>query len=225
MMQQQDPAQGRILIMAAVEAEASAILRGLKNSPAFDVRLAGVGPVSAAIRTAQALIAEQGGYRLVLSAGIGGGYPGRAELGSLVVSTRIVGADLGAETADGGFSSLDELGFGSARVEVDAALAERTAAALASAGLPVHKGAALTLATVTGTAETAAALGRRFPDAASEGMEGYGVAAAAHAFGLPALELRAISNAVGPRDRAAWRIGDALQQLEAASSVLLEVLS
>ncbi|GJM77440.1 hypothetical protein HMSSN036_96560 [Paenibacillus macerans] len=55
-------------------------------------------------------------------------------------------------------------------------------------------------------------------------MEGYGVAEAARQFGLPSLELRAISNAVGPRRRELWKIGDALQALEQACSILPEVL-
>ncbi|HZG76719.1 MAG TPA: futalosine hydrolase, partial [Paenibacillus sp.] len=41
---------------------------------------------------------------------------------------------------------------------------------------------------------------------------------------VPVLEIRAVSNAVGPRDRAAWRIGDALAALETASAILPEVL-
>jgi futalosine hydrolase len=56
-------------------------------------------------------------------------------------------------------------------------------------------------------------------------MEGFGVAAAAKEFGLPVLEIRAVSNAVGPRDKSAWRIKEALQSLEAASKVLTEVFS
>ncbi len=47
-------------------------------------------------------------------------------------------------------------------------------------------------------------------------MEGFGVAEAAAAHGVPALELRAVSNPVGPRDRAAWRIGEALDVLARA---------
>ncbi|MEC0173150.1 futalosine hydrolase, partial [Paenibacillus graminis] len=39
-----------------------------------------------------------------------------------------------------------------------------------------------------------------------------------------ALELRAISNPVGPRDRAAWKINEALDALTAAAAILLEVL-
>ncbi|HBP64053.1 MAG TPA: futalosine hydrolase, partial [Desulfosporosinus sp.] len=42
--------------------------------------------------------------------------------------------------------------------------------------------------------------------------------------GLPVLEIRAISNMVGPRDRSTWRVKEALDVLEAASAVLTEVL-
>ena len=94
----------RILVMAAVEAEREAVLRGLRGDPRFDVRVAGIGPVAAAARTARALAA--GDYGLVVSAGIAGGFPGRADLESLVVASEIIIADLGAETA-GGFCSLE----------------------------------------------------------------------------------------------------------------------
>jgi futalosine hydrolase len=163
-------------------------------------------------------------YTLVVSAGIGGGFPGRADVGSLVVADAMVAADLGSQTPDG-FLSVDELGFGSSRVAADAALAARLRHELQRAGLAVSGGTAVTVSTATGTAETAAELLRRVPDAATEGMEGFGVATAAQQFGVPALELRAISNAVGPRDRDAWRIKDALDALQAASSILREVLT
>jgi futalosine hydrolase len=51
-------------------------------------------------------------------------------------------------------------------------------------------------------------------------MEGFGVAEAAAAHGVPVLEIRAVSNPVGPRDRAAWRIPDALRALRAAFAAL-----
>ncbi|MBO9608188.1 MAG: futalosine hydrolase [Paenibacillaceae bacterium] len=212
---------GRILIMTAVEAERDAVLRGLRGADGVDVRLAGVGPALAAARTAAALAG--GAYRLAISAGIGGGFAGRAAVGTLAVASAIVAADLGAETPDG-FRGVDELGFGSTRVPVDAALAERLTAALREAGLAACCGPVLTVSTATGTAATTAELQARVPGAVAEAMEGFGVAAAAADNGVPALELRAISNAVGPRDRSAWRIGDALAALEAASVHLPEVL-
>lgn len=212
----------RVLVMTAVEAEREAVRRGLRDDARFDVVVAGVGPSLAAARTAAALAASGGVYALVVSAGIGGGFPGRAEIGALVVADSIVAADLGAETGDG-FLSVDELGFGTARAPVETALAARWADALAAAGLRAALGPALTVSTATGTAATAAARAARVPGAAVEGMEGYGVAIAAWDAGVPALELRAISNAVGPRDRDAWRIGEALAALSEGMRILTEV--
>jgi futalosine hydrolase len=55
-------------------------------------------------------------------------------------------------------------------------------------------------------------------------MEGFGVAEAARRCGIPFLEIRAVSNAIGPRDRDAWRIPEALKALEQAFAILTEVL-
>jgi futalosine hydrolase len=213
----------RVLIVTAVDAERDAVQRGLQGMKGVDVIAAGVGAAAVAARTAAALAAAKASYRLVISAGIGGGFAGRAEIGSLVVADLIVAADLGAETPDG-FLSLDELGFGSARIAVSAEWNNRLFDAIHSAGLPVCCGPILTVTTATGTAETTAALADRIGGAAAEGMEGHGVAVAASGLGIPVTEIRAISNAVGPRDRAAWRIGEALASLEAASKAIREVL-
>ncbi|WP_245850918.1 futalosine hydrolase [Paenibacillus herberti] len=227
-----------ILIITAIEAERDAIVRGLlkalPNEVCGEVEgplrrvgrcivvAGGVGPASAAASTALA-IAGGPSLRYVISAGIGGGFPGAAPIGSVVVASEIVAADLGAETAQG-FASVDELGFGSWRVPVDRARAEELAAALRAGGLEATAAPVLTLSTVTGSAETAAELLRRVPGAAAEAMEGYGVATAASMQGIEAMEIRAISNAVGPRDRDAWRIGDALAALERTGMILPEVL-
>lgn len=211
----------RVLVMTAVSVEREAVLRGLQGDSRFDVLLAGVGPVSAAVNTAKALATTE--YDLVVSAGIGGGFPGRAEVATLVVANEIVAADLGVETPEG-FSSLDKLGFGSTRIQVDASLVNRVTEALLLANLPVTNGPVLTVSTVTGTAASAEELASRVPDATAEAMEGYGVTLAAQEFGIPILELRAISNLVGPRDRSAWRIEEALEILKEASTVLSEVL-
>lgn len=211
----------RILVMTAVAPERDAVQRGLGHDSRFEFALAGVGLVAAAVNGAIELAKAE--YDLVVIAGIAGGFVGQAEVGSLVVSSEIIAADLGVELLDG-FSSLDELGFGSTRVGVAADAAERVMAALLAAGLQAQMAPVLTVATATGTAATAAKLAVRVPGAAAEAMEGFGIATAAQQRGVPVLEIRAISNAIGPRDRDAWRIGDALKALEAASSVLAEVL-
>jgi len=211
----------KILVIAAVEAEKEAAERGFGQDVRFRVIAGGVGPAAAAASAAFALAEEKAD--LVVSAGIGGGFAEVAPVGSVVVASESIAADLGAETPDG-FAGVDQLGFGTNRIPADAGLNERLLDALARAGIPASLGPVLTLSTVTGSAETAARLAARVPGAAAEAMEGYGVAEAARRLDLPFLEIRAVSNAVGPRDRAAWRIGDALAALQAACKSLAEVL-
>jgi futalosine hydrolase len=199
-----------LLVVTAVAAEADAVRAGA-DSRHVVVEPVGVGPAAAAAGTARLLAA--GRYRAVVSAGIAGGFPGRAPVGATVLGTRSIAADLGVETPDG-FLPIDELGFGSSIVEADAALTKALAALLPEAIV----GDVLTLTTVTGTATTADRLAARFPQAVAEAMEGYGVAVAAA--GLPFAELRTISNPIGPRDRAAWRLGEAFAALSTASGAL-----
>jgi len=199
-----------LLVVTAVAAEADAVRAGADPDHVV-VEPVGVGPAAAAAGTARLLATGQ--YRAVVSAGIAGGFPGRAPVGALVLGARSIAADLGAETPDG-FLPVEELGFGSSVLPADPKLLQSLRAALPEAVV----GDVLTLATVTGTAATAEILARRHPQAVAEAMEGYGVAVAAA--GLPFAELRAISNPIGPRDRAAWRLKDAFAALSTASAAL-----
>jgi futalosine hydrolase len=198
----------RLLVVCAVQAERDALVAAGVTAP---VLVAGVGPAAAAAAASRALVDAQ--YDLVLCAGIGGGFA-PLEPGDIAVAAAIVFADLGAETPDG-FLPVSRLGFGDERYavppEVAAGIAERTGGRL---------GSVLTVATVTGTAASADELVRRFPDAVAEGMEGAGVAAAAALHGVATAEVRAISNAVGPRDRAAWQIPLALEALGRAIAAI-----
>ncbi|MEU6169671.1 futalosine hydrolase [Streptomyces tanashiensis] len=239
----------RILIVTAVAAEADSVSAGLglgdpgllplpggltlrRHRDRVDVLVGGVGPaaVAAATGTAlahEALTGDRGRYGLVVSAGIAGGFLPAAPVGSVVVSSAIVAADLGAETPDG-YLAVEELGFGRSVHHVPEALTDRITTALTSGSTdtagpdagttsttapPYALAPVLTVSTVTGTARRAAELAERHPTAAAEAMEGFGVAEAAAAHGVPVVEIRAVSNAVGPRDRAAWRIGEALGAL------------
>ncbi|MER5360024.1 futalosine hydrolase [Streptomyces sp. NPDC002785] len=199
-----------------------------------DVLAGGAGPAAAAAAAAFGLAsavsaavpsASEPGpgphsapYDLVVSAGIGGGFVPVAPVGSLVVASRIVAADLGAETPEG-FVPVTALGFGR-----DWYLPPRSLVRDVAAATGALTGEILTVSTVTGSAERAAALLAAHPRAAAEAMEGFGVAEAAERTGLPVLELRAVSNAIGPRDRDAWRIGDALAALSGAFGKLVPVL-
>ena len=188
-------------MVCAVEAEQAAVVAAGTRA---DVVVGGVGPAAAAAATSRALSGRR--FDLVLCAGIGGGFV-PLRVGDIAVAAAIVFADLGAETPDG-FVPMSALGFGDERYAVEPKLAVELADRTGG-----HLGTVLTVATATGTAPTADALARRFPDAVAEGMEGAGVAAAARLHGVPAAEVRAISNPVGPRDRAAWEIPRALEAL------------
>ncbi|WP_309242795.1 futalosine hydrolase [Streptomyces sp. KAI 90] len=227
----------RVLVATAVPVERDAVAEAFPGARAQvtrpgitlhrpphgpDLLAAGVGPALAAASTAAALTAaalDGAPYALVVSAGIGGGFAPHAPVGSLVVADEITAADLGAETADG-FLPVTELGFGTVTHVPPAGLVGAVAAATGA-----RAGTVLTGSTVTGTAERAALLRARHPRALAEGMEGFGVAEAAAAHGVPVLELRAVSNPVGPRDRAAWRVGDALAALTDAFGKLAPVLT
>lgn len=217
------PTVRRILIITAVEAERAAFRRGLSEGlsdellAACNVLAGGVGASTVAAATAATLArAEHEGapYDVVVSAGIGGAFPHAAQIGDLLIAERIIAADLGAEAPEG-FLSVDELGFGTT-----------TYPALLPDPLKLEtvRGDLLTVNTVTGTAEQAARLRARHPGAIGEAMEGYGVAVAAERFGLPVAEVRAVSNLIGPRDRSAWRIGEALAALTAAAAPIVEGL-
>ncbi|MGW2376276.1 MULTISPECIES: futalosine hydrolase [Kitasatospora] len=158
-------------------------------------------------------------YGLVASAGIAGGFAPHAPVGTTVLADAIVAADLGAETPEG-FADVTELGFGTVRHTPPPVAVALAAKALAAREVRAVTGPVLTVSTVTGSAERAAALAARHPGAAAEAMEGFGVAEAAVRYGVPAFELRTVSNPVGPRDRTAWRIGEALAALEKAFAAL-----
>ncbi|GAA3453678.1 futalosine hydrolase [Dactylosporangium matsuzakiense] len=207
---------GRVLVVTAVEAERAAVAGGLGAATAVTTAAVGVGPAAAAAGTARLLTrAECAGepFDAVLCAGIGGGFAPLAAVGGLVIADVSIAADLGAEDHDA-FVDVEALGFGRSRHPADRRLLDGLRAALPDAVVaPV-----LTVSTATGSAARTAALAARVPGAGAEAMEGFGVAAAAE--GVAFAELRAISNPVGPRDRAAWRIPDALARLRTAFAAL-----
>jgi futalosine hydrolase len=218
----------KLLVVTAVAAERDTILaalpdcatacglrpRGVAQSGEITVLVGGVGPAAAAAAASAALATAE--YDLVISAGIGGGF-GPVGVGGIAVASTIAFADLGAET-DRGFAAASALGFGTDRYDVAPQLAIELTDRAGG-----HLGTILTVATVTGTAASADDLRGRFPDAVAEGMEGAGVAAAATLHGVPFAEVRAISNPVGPREREAWRIPDALSALGRAVAAITAV--
>lgn len=201
-----------LLIVTAVEAEADAVRAGSSDSQ-VTVIAGGVGPTAAAASTARHLaLAESAGvpYTGVISAGLAGAFAGRAQPREVMVATACIAAELGVALPQR-HQPIDELGFGTNRLECDADLVKSIAG---------PRGEFLTLAAVTGSVALADDLARRYPQALGEAMEGFGVAQAADYAGLPFAEVRAVSNLVGDRDVAGWDWRGAFGALTEAFSVL-----
>lgn len=205
------------LIIVATAGEA----QRLSDLPAR-VIVSGVGPVAAALATQRALMA--GNFHLVISAGIGGAYPNSGlQPGDLAMSSAIIQADLGAW--DGGHF-LDFAALGLSILpdgQQDAQFPSWNGAAEAARRAGAAFGPMLTLCSVTGAQKTARHLENRYPGALTEGMEGAGVAHAALLTGIPVIEVRGISNMVGPRDRASWRIPAALEATRRGVEIVLQM--
>jgi futalosine hydrolase len=191
------------LVVVAVEAERAAVLRG---TPDADVVVVGVGPIAAALGT-QAALAR---HDVVFSFGIAGAF-GRTS--GVLIGTHAVAADLGAES-EGGVAALDLIPSTiPAGPDLLAAARDRLPDAVV--------GELLTVWTVTGTAATTQRLRAAHPAAVGEAMEGFGVASAARAAGVAFLEVRTVSNEIGPRDRDAWDVPGALERLSDVAAAVL----
>jgi futalosine hydrolase len=147
----------------------------------------------------------------VIVCGVGGAYPGTLETLDVVCAETEIYADLGAESPEG-FLDMAVLGF--PVVEGSPPLFNRLPLSLfpTSRRLPFA-----TRTTCTGTDAAARALRAR-TGAAVESMEGAAIVHVCLRMGVPVGEVRAISNRVGDRDRAAWRVEAAAK---AASEALI----
>jgi len=199
----------RLLVVSAIPAELP------PPGPALTLLAAGVGPVEAASAVAAAL--ARCDYGAVVSIGIAGSFDGTLPPGGIAIVEEEVLAELGVEgeeemTLPAGVALVD-------RAYADPVLVEAARRALPEAVV----GRGITVATVTGSDARAAQLRRRF-DPLVESMEGFAVLRAAQRAGVRAVEVRAISNQVGERDRAAWDVRGALRALHAACARLWESL-
>jgi futalosine hydrolase len=161
-----------------------------------DTFCCGIGPVEAALQTARALQERQ--PDAVVHVGIAGARgiePPSVVIGSEAVYCDVIDAS----------SALPRV----ERVEPDAALLARVRAALPdSPVLPIA-----TCGRVGGGS-----------DCEVEAMEGFGVLRACALAGVPAVELRAISNDPDESDRARWRLDDAFAALADAVERLARAL-
>ena len=161
-----------------------------------DGLVCGVGPVEAAVATARALALHR--FDAVLHVGLAGALG--VEVGSLVVGSESIYLDL-----DANWPVVKQ-------AEPDSGLLAAALEALPNAAsMPIHTSAA-----VGGTSNSLL----RAP--LVEAMEGFGVLRAAERAGVPAVEVRVVSNEIGEVDRSRWQLDAALDALEDALPRLVE---
>jgi futalosine hydrolase len=208
----------KLLIAYAVAEE----LGDFRYSDRADYAVLGVGPVEAAIALTRKL--AQTRYDLVLNVGIGGGFPG-VNVGSAVIVDRAHYVDLGREDASelhlpGGVALITSTPAALHLLPPDFTALAAGPGSSAEAS-PRYCGPGICSATITTSDERAARLYNLVPGACSESMEGFAALRAAMLAGVPALELRGISNRVGDRELAAW---DFRAGAQAAQRLLHDVL-
>jgi futalosine hydrolase len=219
------------------------------QAPALRTALAvsGCDKVNAAMTLTCLLQAMSPAPELVLQVGIAGGFaarwsPVRARPGDVVIATQDCYSDTGCSTPEGWMSAA-QLGLPITQVDgvesggvfpVDPELVEWALDVLGGSGRGLGEGQTeapdvlagpfVTSSTVTGLNDEAKLIGERW-GALAESMEG---AAAAHVcalHGVPFLQLRAISNVVGDRDRSGWLVEDAAQTAARAALALVVAMA
>ncbi len=236
----------RLLLLSATEFEVAPLTEGLRAlalTPALPdgwrartgtiggaacVAVAtGVGKVNAAALAALAVNSLR--PSVVLVVGIGGAFPGAdLHVGEVAMALSETHMDTGVGHG-AAWSGMESMGFpllpattarptpAYNRFELPAtvtALAERIGVMAAHFG---------TAEAVTADPHTARLLAHTH-GVAVESMEGAAVAQVAAALGLPAFELRGVSNMVGDRDKANWRVPDAVAAACAAARRLIPLL-
>ncbi|HET8984632.1 MAG TPA: futalosine hydrolase [Trueperaceae bacterium] len=216
--------------------------RAQEDAPAWPTvrvgRLAGVPVVITAggigkANTAAAIAGVHGavGIRAVLQLGIGGAYPGPTgepplAPGSVAIAASEYDLDLGVGVGDQ-WRGLESIGFASVATDpptynliaTDPGSTTRAANATGSPIVPFATSDSVTSDSVR------AAWIARLTGARIESMEGAAAAQVCLALDLPFLEIRAVSNEVGVRDKRLWRIHEAIAAAAGTALTALPSLS
>ncbi len=181
--------------------------------------ITGVGQAATAYELGTHLAVHS--YDLILNIGVAGSFKREISPGTVVVIGQDCFADLGAEDSDG-FLSLFQLGLASEN-DFPFQQGQLVAKYPETWRLPdIAVVKAVTVNKVHGRADSIANFLKSYPDAEVESMEGAAFYFACLKAGQPCLQVRAISNYVETRNRASWKMQEALAALK---SVVTQWLS
>jgi len=221
----------KILITAAEEEELITAKQAYNSFPShvkenFDTTfmLTGIGTTSTSYRLTK-MLNSSGPFDLAVNIGIAGSFSKDLPLGTVVVIDKEHFGDLGFETFSG-FQTLFDYRILDADTHPfrGGALHRIKLSEKVENALSVYKMATgVTVQTVSGLPEKTKQLIMSFrPEI--ESMEGAAFYYVCIQEKVPAIEIRAVSNEVGERDRTKWDIPAALDALKEANKILLGAL-
>jgi len=224
----------RVLLVAATEAELSPLVAGLRRVSAvaprvtryqgaghdIDVLISGVGMVATATWCARVLSAER--FDVALNLGVCGSFRPEIFPGAVVhvVSDRL--PELGAEDGDA-FLTIQEMKLlgddefpftGGRLVNTSPPVLAPLSSMRAVSGITVNR--------VHGNEDSIARVTKRFSPEV-ETMEGAAFMYTCLIHGLTFAQVRAVSNIVERRNRAAWKLDEAVANLGAVARQMLEL--
>jgi futalosine hydrolase len=211
-----------ILLSAATEAEIAPSIQHIsanwqqvaprvfqRQGIRLTICISGVGMMASAYHLAKACAATK--FDMALQAGIGGAFHRHIQLGDVVFVRSEQLGDLGAEDGDGyldifelGLVAHDELPFTGGRLTTPVADFHRRI------DLPQVDG--LTVNMVSGNENSIIRLAERY-ECQVESMEGAAFHYVCLQEAIPFAQVRAISNYIERRNRAGWKISEAIDNL------------
>ncbi len=234
-----------IVIVAATDMELSYLLKKLnstdqststetENSPPFErtfsLKAIGIGKAASAMGLTELLLKEDDLPLGIILLGCAGAYPkSDLRLGDVVLGTESILADEGFEGQEE-FLDLEKLHLPTGETPNGEKLFNRFKGHLPSPEIlenfqslnfAVISGNISTVSSCTGSLARAQELESRW-ELTAEGMEGASTALVAHSHGIPFIEVRGISNEVGPRDREAWNIPLACENAAKVVNTILQ---
>lgn len=214
-----------LLLVAATQTEMSGFNDlGFSDQSGIDQLVSGVGPLESGITLTRYLGRHHRKIHAVVNFGIGGAYLSASSQNLSILDICLAGQEV---LADFGIcygtvvEPFEDAAFPVRSLfNLDNALLEEAGLALAAHDCDYTIGTFVTVNGASGNRERGDFLSHKY-GAICENMEGAAVARVCEEFGLPMLEVRAISNFVEDRPGSRWRIEEAAAQAARAAALIL----
>lgn len=209
----------RILLLTATQAELDQL--NLPSSPKRQIEtfITGVGPSFALANLLRYYsVHSNETFDYIIQVGLGGCFDHSVNLGAVfcIENDQFLA---GAWENESTFKSVDEMGFNSSLIHIGYDF-QTVQSIVESLQIPGAK--AITVSTIESLAHRNLVLKDSFKDVKIESMEGACLYEIAPFFKAKAIQLRAVSNYVGERDKSNWNFGIAFAALSKITNQVID---